>query len=311
MTEKPARILLALDGSEQSLDVVRYASDFFPARQTEMVLYHVETAVPEPLLDVEHPPAQLPASIPVQAWTLHARKRVEACMQEAQEILARAGFRPDRIVAKLRRRRVGVARDLLREARRGYGAVIVGRSGVSGVDGVVVGSVAHKLVTTIHPVPIAVVGGRPESRRVLVGFDGSPGAVQAVDLVCAMMPHPERDVMLCYMVRSLGIHAGQEAVFTPEDENGWLRSAGLQIEPGFPDAEKRLVDAGFHPSHVYIRVLEKVVSRAAQIHHAARSGGFGTIVLGRRGRSAVHEFPMGRVTRKVLQLADRMAVWVV
>ena len=42
-----------------------------------------------------------------------------------------------------------------------------------------------------------------------------------------------------------------------------------------------------------------------------REGGYGTIVVGRRGLSKVYEFFMGRVSDKVLHLAKDMAVWIV
>ena len=43
----------------------------------------------------------------------------------------------------------------------------------------------------------------------------------------------------------------------------------------------------------------------------AKEGGYGTIVMGRRGLSKVHEFLLGRVTTKVLQRAEKFAVWIV
>ena len=58
------------------------------------------------------------------------------------------------------------------------------------------------------------------------------------------------------------------------------------------------------------RVLENFTSRAAGVIEAAKTGGFGTIVVGRRGLSVAEEYTMGRVTRKVLHMADKMTVWV-
>jgi hypothetical protein len=43
----------------------------------------------------------------------------------------------------------------------------------------------------------------------------------------------------------------------------------------------------------------------------ATKGGYGTIVVGRRGVSKVYEFLMGRVSNKVIQMAKDQAVWVV
>ena len=52
-------------------------------------------------------------------------------------------------------------------------------------------------------------------------------------------------------------------------------------------------------------------SRASGIIEEAEEGGYGTIVVGRRGMSGVEEFFMGSVSNKVLHLAKEMAVWIV
>lgn len=52
-------------------------------------------------------------------------------------------------------------------------------------------------------------------------------------------------------------------------------------------------------------------SRAAELLDVARTGGFDTVVLGRRGISAVREFFMGRVTNKVLNGAEDLSVVIV
>ena len=135
--------------------------------------------------------------------------------------------------------------------------------------------------------------------------------MRAVDFVCSMLAGKDRVIMLCLLVRSLGTHGGSELFFSLEHESEWLHAISKQIEPSFPEAETRLIDAGFHPDHVYIRILENVRSRAEALTHVAEKDGFGTLVMGRRGLSVVREFTMGRVSRKVLHMGDQKAVWIV
>jgi nucleotide-binding universal stress UspA family protein len=52
-------------------------------------------------------------------------------------------------------------------------------------------------------------------------------------------------------------------------------------------------------------------SRAADILAAAREGNYGTVIMGRRGISAIREFILGRVTTRVLNGAEGLAVWIV
>ena len=69
--------------------------------------------------------------------------------------------------------------------------------------------------------------------------------------------------------------------------------------------------AGVRPEKISTACKMGSYSRAADILNTARKGGYGTIVMGRRGISAVREFLMGRVTTKVLNWAEGLAVWVV
>ncbi len=311
MRERRTKILLPSDGSDQAFDAIRYVAAFFPPPRTAVGLFHVDTGVPEALLDREKDPGFRAHNLPLGRWALEARKQTEEALERGRQILMDAGFPPGAVSLKVQTRKRGVARDILDEAHQGYDAVVVGRCGISNVKGVVVGSVAHKLVTQIDPLPIGVVGGSPEATKVLVGFDGSQGSMRAVDWVCSGMHKEGREVTLCFVVRSLGAHLGSGTIFKPEHEKAWIEASRQEMESAFEDAENRLVDAGFHPGHLFVRVLENHTSRAMGIAAVMRDAFCGTIVVGRQGLSKVQEFSIGRVGRKVLQLAEDRAVWIV
>ncbi len=59
------------------------------------------------------------------------------------------------------------------------------------------------------------------------------------------------------------------------------------------------------------KVITGATTRAGTILEEARAGGYGTIVVGRRGVSTVEEFDMGRVTNKLVHSAKDRALWVV
>jgi nucleotide-binding universal stress UspA family protein len=67
----------------------------------------------------------------------------------------------------------------------------------------------------------------------------------------------------------------------------------------------------FNRNQINIRTVTGAHSRAAVIITEALKGGYGTIVVGRRGLTNVEEFIMGRVSNKVIHMAREMAVWVV
>jgi hypothetical protein len=50
------KLLLAVDGAEQSFEAVRYVSQLFPPKRLEVVLFHVMTKIPDSFWDIEKSP---------------------------------------------------------------------------------------------------------------------------------------------------------------------------------------------------------------------------------------------------------------
>ena len=69
--------------------------------------------------------------------------------------------------------------------------------------------------------------------------------------------------------------------------------------------------AGVASERIGTRCRVASISRAGEILAEAREGGYGTIIMGRRGISKVRELVMGRVTSKVLSGAEDLALWIV
>jgi nucleotide-binding universal stress UspA family protein len=104
----------------------------------------------------------------------------------------------------------------------------------------------------------------------------------------------------------------------PDQDIEWSERAGKELqkveeemELFISDAKRRLIELGLKPERVTGKVVSNVATRAGCIIEEARNGGYGTIVVGRRGLSRVEEFFMGRVSNKILQIAKDMAVWVI
>ena len=269
------------------------------------------TEVPEAFLDLGKESIYRSKISSVSAWAVSIKKHINDAFETAESILVREGFAPNSAKSTYHHRKLGVARDIITESRKGYDAMIVGRSGVSRIQEVVLGSVTSKILCDSGNPPIAVVGGCPETDNILIGFDSSESAGKAIDAVCNLMASDSRDVMLCHVVRSLNLFLHEQIVFGAEEEKMWLDETRQGMEVPMLEAEQKLIDAGFHPGRTYKQVLEDNLSRAAGIVQAASDGGYGTIVVGRRGLSRVQQFIMGRVSRKVLHMAKEMTVWVI
>ena len=114
-----------------------------------------------------------------------------------------------------------------------------------------------------------------------------------------------------------------------KDEETWKKDCELEAHKGrgFMDtARKTLLDGGLAPEALDQRVILSCRSPendgesgecstgtgiAQDILEFQKAGGFGTLVVGRRGVSKAEEFLFGSVSKKVVHEARDCTVWVV
>lgn len=306
------KILVAVDGSNQSLEAVRYVSKTFLSQPTKVVLYHVLSSLPEFFYDLGEKPRIPKATATIFACEIALKDSLDRFMSEARDILIDADIPDEAIDIEIHEREEGIARDIIKESRHGYRAVIVGRDGLNKINTFVLGSVATKVIERLINIPIIIVGGRPNPSRILLALDESKGAMQAVEYVGTMMNKSKIDVTLFHAIRGFSIFESRfEPVINLTHKKDWLEEVRLNMKPVFEKARMRLIDSGFGPKRITTKLIEGASSRAGAIVEEARAGGYGTIVVGRRGLSTVYEFLMGRVSNKVIQMAKDQAVWVV
>ena len=127
-----------------------------------------------------------------------------------------------------------------------------------------------------------------------------------------MVAGTDNPVTLFHTMRHLRRFVPQEVLEeAPELEELWKTKAGKEIEPFMKKAKEMLLKAGLDDSQITAKVVDGSRSAASDIVEEARSNGYGTIVMGRRGLSGMKEFFMGSVSAKVLQNSNGMAVWIV
>jgi nucleotide-binding universal stress UspA family protein len=313
------RMLLAVDGSEQAMEAVRYVSLLMPPQQMEIVLFHVMTKIPESFWDLEKEPAFYHKFANIRAWEIQQQRIIQEFMDGATQLLVDAGIPRESFKTVIQVRKEGIARDLVVESRNNYHAVVLGRTGLSELKDLVLGSIANKLMEKITHIPVWIVGGTPKPEKVLVSVDVSESSIKVVDYVASVLAGSQANVLLFHAVRGFDIfQRGQTKSFVPDHSKDWLevaekelQEASKAIKPVFEQAEKRLISAGISADKVSSKIVTGVGSRAGAIITEAQEGGMDTIVVGRRGLSKVQEFFMGRVSNKVIQMARKMAVWVV
>jgi nucleotide-binding universal stress UspA family protein len=83
---------------------------------------------------------------------------VEGFMDEAKKTLVKAGFTSNNVATRARKKRRGIAKDILKEAKRGsYDTVVIGRRGLSGINKLFTSSVSGEVLGQAKDVSVVVV----------------------------------------------------------------------------------------------------------------------------------------------------------
>jgi nucleotide-binding universal stress UspA family protein len=310
MTTLPVT-LVAVDGSDSCMDAINYISRILSPSQTGIELFHVRAEAPEAVFDLggDEGPAVYEAEI--SSWRDLKGTQIQAFMDKARKVFTDAGFPPDAVNTTIRSRKTGIARDIINEAKLEYALVVIGRKGFGTLPDFMMGSIAAKLAESITHVPLVIVGGQPETTKVIVAFDRSRRIRKGLGNVTRLFSRDLEEILLCHIIRPLSVpHPVTCTYFSTKTEAHWLDEHSQRIIPAMVDVKKHLSSIGFNPNSFRTAILKKKISRADAIVSEADTQAFGTIVVGRHGASSVKEFSMGRVTRKVLSLAYSMAIWI-
>ena len=309
--QNQSKILLAVDGSDISLNAVHHIGRLFSKRQ-KIVLFHVKPDVPEAFKDLKGEKFINEQQFPLETWQAQQGTLILDFMEKARAALNDDGFEPKAVSVKVKGLKSGIARDIHNESLGGYAALVVGRAGLSNVEDITMGSVTSKLVEVTGHIPIIVVGTHPDSKKILMALDGSRGSMRAVKFVGAVIDPDACELMLCHVVRPLKIqYLNARERFVSKHEKEWIAANQRKIVPFFVEAKKQLVHAGVPEKKLSTEVLTYESSRAGAIVKAAEAGGCDTIAMGKRGFTSVKAFKTGRVCRKILHFAFRPALWIV
>lgn len=302
MAPRQKRLLVAIDGSERSLKTVLYAGEEEAFKNMKIVLFHVFNSIPDAYYDLEKEPKSVKVVRHVRGWEAEQKKKIRAYMDNARQMLIDTGHPETALEVKIQNRKKGVARDIIIEAHNGYDAVLVRRRGATALKNIIIGGVTLKLLEKLSFIPVLIAGRKPINKKVLVAVDGSPCATRAVQYVADMLGQlPDYQVKLVHVIRGRSKSNANDLA-----ANGFSESGRI-----FNDAIAILSKAGFDPHRIRTRTLSGVLSRAGAIVNTAEKGGWGTIVVGRRGLSSVGDFFMGRVSNKVVHAGRKDTVWIV
>lgn len=312
MEKKNRKVLLAVNGTDESMTSVRYICKSLPTNGSHIVIYQVLSAVPEVFWDLGNDPAWKEKIETIRAWETAQNQRAEIFMKRAASVFTDAGFPADAVKTRISRQNQGIARDLVAESRKGYDILAISRGESASNPDMPLGGVASKLLATVSAPSIWLIGGQPQATPVLVALDASDNAFKMIEHVGNHFDRSLLSVTLFHAVRGISVSTeGMETFFPDDYGKHLLEDAAQTIRPVMEKAKDRLIAMGIAADRITLKLASGVSSRASAIVDEANRESYGTIVVGRRGLSNIADFSMGRVTNKLTQLARTQALCIV
>ncbi len=309
MTDFENKILVVLDGSERSFKTIEYLCDFKLFSRKEIVLFNVFNTVPESYWDIGRASYCRNAMAQAVGWEFQRRKEMESFMERAVSLLVNSGYSESSVSICIRNRKNGVARDIIEEAGKGYFAVLARRRGYGAQLNFILGSTTTKLLERLSSVPVLLAGLQKNRDSIFLTVDGSEGSNRAVDFTAHVIAGSNCRVVVCSVLRDFSL-VDKEG----DAEEGIGEHVKLffnTMQSAIDAAAEKLKAAGIPSERIQRKIITGTQSRAGAIVKGAEDEGCGTIVLGRRGKSNVEEFAIGRVPWKVVHAARKMTVWII
>ena len=152
------KILVAFDDSENAIRAVEFLANTFTTEHRITLFSVLQDSAA--LCDMNSP--ELTPYFKEQQHsfcTLEEKKKslLSSALEQAKDILVKAGFSDENIDMKLDFKAKGVARDIVNEAINGYDLVILGRRGISGIREFFFGSVSQKVLHSAGNVSIMII----------------------------------------------------------------------------------------------------------------------------------------------------------
>lgn len=323
MDTKQKNILIAMDGSDQSPETVRYVGNLFPGGRAKITLFHIMDLSPEDFADYRSGRDLRYEVSGVRQWAFDQMGKIEVFMEQAIRVLIGIGYRKEDITVIVRDRISDILQDLAKEGRRGgYDAFVVGYSTVSLIKDLPAEGFSEKLLTLLSRLPLWIVGGSPDTRKILIAMDNLREArtKRVLDYVADLFPNaPHPEFLLLYVSSKMDLPEPEfRELRSVQESSDWrqrvesdFRMGEYGMESYFQECMAEMERRGIDRNRVKTKVIDGSESLSEAIMREALDGNCGTVVLGRRALSKIEEIIRGRVSSEVLELATKNAVWVV
>jgi len=147
------------------------------------------------------------------------------------------------------------------------------------------------------------------NKNILIAVDDSENARRAVSYVAQLLGGVRG-----FRVTLLHVIPQPEEDFFPTsaEKEKWLREYEARVDTLLEGYRQILIGEGFEPDDLSLRSTSRHCPSIAEcILLESEETGYGTIVVGRKGRSRSEEFLFGSISNKIVSHARSCTVWVV
>ncbi len=312
MTKQQMKILVPVDGSDQALQAAVYAAKMFPKDRSEMVLFHVDAQNPDLGKSIAGNPLYDSQMKNIDKWMATDHKAMHQFMDQAVSRVVAVGIPETSVSVKIKKKEDRVIEEIIREAREGYDAVVVGKTGKSRLKDKIIGSLAIKLAGRLQRIPLVIVDGEPKTGKLLISVDLREEAFRCIYSIGELLEIQNFTIAICHVARCAAMKNAPET-FTPHRDGEHicpLRDVEC-ICPSIDKMKECLEEAGILSESISDLILESSNPVDSTLD-LSREQQIGSIVVGRRAIVPfVEELISGRYSQKMLKKMQNMALWVV
>jgi nucleotide-binding universal stress UspA family protein len=306
------KILLPVDGSENSNNAVRFAGRFGLSLHRDLKKLSLLRVITGRYMTTRLPFFDFRAEILRQSDSFakfkqrHIETTILPLLNNGEKILRDAGIEApvEKLIAE-----GDPAQEIARIAREGhYSTIIMARRGLSEIMGILLGSVTNKVVHSAAGQTVYITGTKPVSDRacpvpgILIPVDGSKYSLKGVEHAACLMKglkeHPETVTLL--RVINLALYEKRRAEgIDPDEEAAKIIKKAKEVFP------KRGIPEGL------INTKIRIGTPSEEIIKEALEGDYSLVIIGRKGRTALKDFILGGVSSTVIQRCHIPAIAVV
>ncbi len=308
--------LIAVDGSAYSRRALRYVAGIYKdVADVSVTLITVSKPIPSYLTEgAESYQVERTRLKRLEALVARQAEECSRILDDARDVLVREGMDPGNIQRKSVSQGMGPVKDVLLEAKSGlYDALVVGRRGLGRLAAYFMGSVTYGLLQQVVDVPLWIVDSPKESKKFLVALDVCRPCLKVLDHA-AFVLSGVRDIhitVLHVIPRFRPFLGKEESASFDEVERLIEKHEEARLKELLGNIKEIFSEAGIGKEDIQIKIKKGGGGVAHEILKEYEGGGYGTLIMGRRGIGGWEALFPGSVSNKVLGTLGGGAVWIV